>query len=124
MALDLRIEEASAAWEDADMNAVDLMQEVVEITVESGAAKSVWRRWEVEVHEVCEVGGRIQECHPCGEMRSWCLSEGTGSAAQKFLDADVNRPLASVGAVVGGERNRAPFGVTESHLMKLAVWRP
>ena len=43
----LKGDQDAALWVEVEMNAVELVQEVVDGTVDSGAAKSVWlvRRW-------------------------------------------------------------------------------
>ena len=75
------------------MNAVDVMQEIVEIPVDSGAAKSVW---------------------PIRDTRLEFVEDGR-ICNMKFLDADVKKPLASECAIVD-EGNMVVFGPQESYI--------
>ena len=84
------------------------MQEIVEITVDSGAAKSSFSR--TKGGEDDEIGGSICQSDPCGSRRE----SGTGKkCTMKFLDAHVKRPLAFVRATVA-EGNMVVFGAQES----------
>ena len=73
--------------DDEEVNAIETVQEVVEITVDSGAAKSVWPSRKKGVERT--------------------------KSDKEFLDADVKRPLASVSAIVD-EGNVVVFGQHES----------
>ena len=77
---------------EAEIVAVELVQEVGESTVDSIAAPSVWpfrkkrRRW-VDFEEACETGGR--KCHPRGGRCEVGVVRGGRKCSMKFLDADV-----------------------------------
>ena len=87
------------------MNAIETAQEVVEITVDSGAAKNVWpsRKKGVErtkskkaVKLAAANGSPIRVE---GGARLEFIRDGM-ICSMKFLDANVRRPLASVSAIV------------------------
>ena len=87
--------------DDEEVNAIETVQEVVEITVDSGAAKSVWpcRKKSVErtkskkaVKLAAANGSPIRVE---GDARLEFIRDGM-KCSMKFLDADVKRPLASV----------------------------
>ena len=90
---------------DEEVNAIETVQEVVEITVDSGAVKSVWpsRKKGVErtkskkaVKLAAASGSPIRVE---GDARLEFIRDGM-KCSMKFLDADVKRPLASVSAIV------------------------
>ena len=104
--------------DDEEVNAIETVPEVVEITVDSGAAKSVWpsRKKGVErtkskkaVKLAAANGSPIRVE---GDARLEFIRDGM-KCSMKFLDADVKRPLASVSAIVG-EGNVVVFGQHES----------
>ena len=69
------------------------MQEIVEITVDSGAAKSVWpirkrQCFEDKGGEDDEIGGSICQSDPCGRR---CESGIGKKCNMKFFDADVKK---------------------------------
>ena len=91
--------------DDDEVNAIETVQEVVEVTVDSGAAKSVWpsRKKGVErtkskkaVKLAAANGSPIRVE---GDARLEFIRDGM-KCIMKFLDADVKRPLASVSAIV------------------------
>ena len=85
------------------MSAVDVVQEIVEIIVDSGAAKSVWpirqkggtRTKATKTVRLAAANASLIRVE--GEAR---LEFGTIRSNMQFLDADVERPLASVSAIV------------------------
>ena len=78
------------------MNAVDMVQEIVEIIVDLGAAKSVWpmrKKGVARTVRLAVASGwtiRVE-----GDARLEFVRDGE-MCNMKFLDADVKRPLASV----------------------------
>ena len=103
--------------DDEEVNAVEAVQEIVEITVDSGAAKSVWpsRKKVVErtkstrtVKLAAENGSPIRVE---GDARLEFVRDGK-KCSMRFLDADVKRLLASVSAVVD-DGNVVVFGQHE-----------
>ena len=116
--------EALAEDEDAELEIglvdADEVQEVVEITVDSGAAKSVWpmgkkgvirSRLRKPVKLAAANGTPIRvEGEAVLEFR-----RGDRKCAMKFIDADVRRPLASVAAMVD-EGNTVIFGPRRSYV--------
>ena len=102
------------------MNAVESVQEIVEITVGSGAAKSVWPSRKKGVERTKLTRTEKLEAANGNPIRV----EGDGrlefirdeiNCRMKFLDADVKRPLASVSATVD-EGNVVVFGQHESFI--------
>ena len=87
------------------MNAVDVVQEIVVITVDSGAAKSVWpirkkgvaRTQATRTVRLAAASG--SPIHVEGDARLEIVRNDK-KCIMKFLDADVIRPLASVSAIV------------------------
>ena len=69
--------------DDEEVNAVEAVQEIVEITVDSGAAQSVWpRNRENEVEEGSEVGGGNWKSHSSRRRcKDWNSFEMGGNAA-------------------------------------------
>ena len=103
--------------DDEEVNAVEAVQEIVEITVDSGAAKSVWpsRKKVVErtkstrtVKLAAENGSPIRVE---GDARLEFVRDGK-KCSMRFLDADVKRLLASVSAIVD-DGNVVVFGQHE-----------
>ena len=97
-----------------EVNAVDVVQEIVATTVDSGAAKNKWpiRKKRVTIMKATRTvrlaaasGGPIQVE---GGARLEFVRDGN-KCNVKFLDADVKRPLASVSAIVD-EGNVVVFG--------------
>ena len=87
------------------MNAFGVVPEVVEITVDSGAAKSVWpirkkrvtRTKAPETVRLVAASGSPRRVE--GGARLEFVQDGK-KCNMEFLDADVKRPLASVSAIV------------------------
>ena len=111
--------------DDEEVNAIETVQEVVEITVDSGAAKSVWpsRKKGVErtkskkaVKLAAANGSPIRVE---GDARLEFIRDGM-KCSMKFLDADVKRPLASVSAIVD-EGNVVVFGQHESFIENVST---
>ena len=111
--------------DDEEVNAIETVQEVVEITVDSGAAKSVWpsRKKGVErtkskkaVKLAAANGSPIRVE---GDARLEFIRDGM-KCSVKFLDADVKRPLASVSAIVD-EGNVVVFGQHESFIENVST---
>ena len=111
--------------DDEEVNAIETVQEVVEITVDSGAAKSVWpsRKKGVErtkskkaVKLAAANGSPIRVE---GDARLEFIRDGM-KCSMKFLDADVKRPLASVSAIVD-EGNVVVFGHRESFIENVST---
>ena len=103
--------------DNEEVNAVEAVQEIVEITVDSGAAKSVWpsRKKVVErtkstrtVKLAAENGSPIRVE---GDARLEFVRDGK-KCSMRFLDADVKRLLASVSAIVD-DGNVVVFGQHE-----------
>ena len=103
--------------DDEQSNADETVQEVVEITVDSGAAESVWpsrkngaerTKSKKAVNLVAANGSPIRVE---GDARLKFI-RGRMKCSMKFLDADVKRPLASVSAIVD-ERTVVVFGQHE-----------
>ena len=110
--------------DDEEVKAVETVQEVVEVTVDSGAAKSVWpsRKKGVErtkskkAVELAAANGspiRVE-----GDARLEFIRDGMKS--MKFVGADVKRPLASVGAIVD-KGNGVVFGLHESFIENVST---
>ena len=111
--------------DDEEVNAIEIVQEVVEITVDSGAAKSVRpsRKQGVErtkskkaVKLAAANGSPIRVE---GDARLEFIRDGM-KCSIKFLDADVKRPLASVSAIVD-EGNVVVFGQHESFIENVST---
>ena len=111
--------------DDEEVNAIETVQEVVEVTVDSGAAKSVWlsRKKGVErtkskkaVKLAAANGSPIRFE---GDARLEFIRDGM-KCSMKFLDADVKRPLASVSAIVD-EGNVVVFGQHESFIENVST---
>ena len=111
--------------DDEEVNAIETVQEVVEITVDSGAAKSVWpsRKKGVErtkskkaVKLAAANGSPIRVE---GDARLEFIRDGM-KCSLKFLDADVKRPLACVSAIVD-EGNVVVFGQHESFIENVST---
>ena len=111
--------------DDEEVNAIETVQEVVEVTVDSGAAKSVWpsRKKGVErtkskkaVKLAAANGSPIRVE---GDARLEFIRDGM-KCSMKFLDADVKRPLASVSAIVD-EGNVVVFGQHESFIENVST---
>ena len=87
------------------MNAADVVQEIVEITVDSGAAKSVWpirkqgvaRTEATKTVRLAAASGRPTRVE--GDARLELVRDGK-MCNVKSLDADVKRPLVSVSVIV------------------------
>ena len=88
-----------------EVNGIDVVQEVVEITVDSGAAKSVWpickkgvaRRTATKTVRLAAASG--SPIHVEGDARLEFIRH-VKECNMKFLDMDLKRPLASVFAIV------------------------
>ena len=103
-----------------EVNAVEAVQEIVEITVDSGAAKSIWpsRKKDVErtkstraVKLAAATGSPIRVE---GDARLEFVRDGK-KCSTRFLDVDVKRPVASKSASVD-EGNVVVFGQRESFI--------
>ena len=100
------------------------VQEVVEATVEYGAARSVWPRtkWGVTRRKVDKkfklAAANGSPIKVEGEAELKFVQKGK-KCSMKFLDADVRRPLASVSAIVD-EGNRVVFGPDVSYIENVA----
>ena len=107
------------------MNAIVTVQEVVEITVDSGAgqerlAESKERCRENEIEE----GGELSAANGSpirveGDARLELVRDGM-KCSVKFLDADVKRPLAPVSSIVD-EGNVVVFGQHESFIENVSA---
>ena len=111
--------------DDEEVNATETVQEVVEIMVDSGAAKSVWpsrkkgvkRTKSKKAVKLAAANGspiRVE-----GDARLEFIRDGM-KCSMKFLDADVKRPLASVSAIVD-EGNVVVFGQHESFIENVST---
>ena len=106
--------------DDEEVNAVEAVQEIVEITESSGAAKSVWpsRKTGVErtksARAVKLAAANGSSIRVEGDPKLEFIRDGR-KCSKKFLDADVKRPLASVSANVD-EGNVVVFGQHESFI--------
>ena len=116
---------ATEGDDDEEVNAIETVQEVVEATVDSGAAKSVWpsRKKGVErtkskkaVKLAATNGSPIRVE---GDARLEFIRDGM-KCSMKFLDADIKRPLASVSAIVD-EVNAVVFGQHESFIEDVRI---
>ena len=116
---------AAESDDDEEVNAIETVQKVVEITVDSGAAKSVWpsRKKGVErtkskkaVKLAAANGSPIRVE---GDARLEFIRDGM-KCSMKFLDADDKRPLASVSAIVD-EGNVVVFGQHESFIENVST---
>ena len=110
--------------DDEEVNAIETVQEVVEVTVDSGAAKSVWpsRKKGVERTKSKAVKLAAANGSPIlveGDARLEFIRDGM-KCSMKFLDADVKRPLASVSAIVD-EGNAVVFGQHESLIKNVST---
>ena len=105
---------------DEEVNAVEPVQEIVEITVDSGAAKSVWpsrmkcveRTMSTRTVKLAAAKGSPIQVE--GDAKLEFVRYGK-KCSMRFLDADVKRPLASVSALVD-EGNVVVFGQHESFI--------
>ena len=111
--------------DDEEVNAIETVQEVVEITVDSVAAKSVWpsrkkgvgRTKSKKAVKLAAANGspiRVE-----GDARLEFIRDGM-KCSMMFLDADVKRPLASVSAIVD-EGNVVVFGQHESFIENVST---
>ena len=111
--------------DDEEVNAIETVQEVVDITVDSGAAKSVWpsrkkgiertkSKKAVKLSAANGISIRVE-----GDARLEFIRDGM-KCSMKFLDADVKRPLASVSAIVD-EGNVVVFGQHESFIENVST---
>ena len=95
------------------MSAVDVVREIVAITVDSGAAKIFWPSREkggtstTATKTVRLTAGSGDPIRVEGDAKLEFVWDGR-KCTMKFLDADVKRPLASVSATVdeGNRGNR------------------
>jgi len=103
----------------------EVVGEVVEVTVDSGAAKSVWpvrksgverRKMKKQVKLAAANGSPIRVD---GEAILHFRQEGH-DCSMKFLDADVRRPLAAVGAIVD-EGNMVVFRASGAFIQNEAT---
>ena len=102
------------------MNEGDVVHEIVEITVDSGAGESVWaickkgvtRTQATKTVRLAAASG--SPIHVEGDARLDFVRDGK-KCDINFLDADVKRPLASVSATVD-EGNIVEFGPQESYI--------
>ena len=98
----------------------EVVQELVEVTVDSGAAKSVWpmkRKGVVKnkgTKKVKLAAANGSPIHVEGEA-TLNFKRGGKQCAMKFLDADVKRPLAAVSAIVD-EGNTVVFSTRGSYI--------
>ena len=98
----------------------EVVQEVVEVTVDSGAARSVWpmkRKGVVRskgTRKVKLAAANGSPIHVEGEA-TLNFSKGGKRCAMKFLDADVKRPLAAVSAIVD-EGNTVVFSARGAYI--------
>ena len=115
-------------FEDGEhIDGVELIQEVVEVTVDSGAARSVWpitkkgvvRSKARKSVKLAAANGSAIKVE--GEAKLGFVREGK-QCSMKFLDADVKRPLAAVSAIVN-EGNRVVFEATGSYIENVATGR-
>ena len=96
------------------------MQEIVEITVDSGAAKGIWPirtkgDTRTKVTKLVRLAAASDSpIHVEGDGRLEFARKGD-MCNMKFLDADVIRPLLSVIAI-DDEENIVVFGPQESHV--------
>ena len=111
--------------DDEEVNAIETAQEVVEITVVSEAAKSVWPSRKKGV-ERTKSKKAVKLAAPNGspirverDARLEFIRDGM-KCSMKFLDADVKRPLASVSAIVD-EGNVVVFGQHESFIENVST---
>ena len=102
------------------INGVEMAQEVVEVTVDSGASKSVWPMKKKGVVR-CKRNKQIKlaaangsPIHVEGDA-TLNFKRGDRNCAMKFLDADVKRPLAAVSAIVD-EGNKVVFDTNEAYI--------
>ena len=106
--------------EETKVNSVEVAQEIADTTVDSSAAKSVWpiqkkgvvrtkSQKEVKMAAACGSAIRVE-----GDAKLEFLREGK-RCCMKCLDADVNRPLASVSSIVD-DGNKFVFGQQESYI--------
>ena len=106
------------------MNAVEAVHEIVEVTVDSGAAKCVWpsrkkgveRTKSARAVKLAAANGspRVE-----GDARLEFIRDGM-KCSMKFLDANVKRPSASVTAIVD-EGNVVVFGQQESFIENVST---
>ena len=98
-----------------EVNACDVVQEIVVSTVDSGAVKSVWSKGVAKTQVTKTVRLPAASDSPTrvkGDARLDFIRDGK-KCNTNFLDADVKRPLASVSAIVN-EGNIVVFGPQES----------
>ena len=106
--------------DDEEVNAIETVQEVAEITVDSGAAKSIWpsRKKGVErtkskkAVKLAAANGSPSRVE--GDARLVFIRDGM-KCSMNFLDADVKRPLDSVSVIVD-QGNVVVFGQHESFI--------
>ena len=106
--------------EDEEVIAVEAVQEIVEISVDSGAAESVWPSRKKGVERTKSARGvKLAAANGSpirvgGDAKLEFIRDGT-KCSMKFLDVDVKTPLASVSAIVD-EGNVVVFGQHESFI--------
>ena len=111
---------AERGLEVEEVKAVDVVQEIVKIIVNSGAAKSVWPIRQKGVREtgvtktVRLAAASASPIHVEGDTRLEFVWEGK-KCNMKFLDAEIKRPLVSVSVIVD-EGHIVVFGPQESHV--------
>ena len=121
------LEQIDSDLEVKEVNLVDLVQEVAEITVDSGAAESVWpiRKKGVTTTKTTEkvrLAATIvkKKSDACGRSVRLEFVRERKMCNMKFLEADVKRPLASVFVIVA-EGNVVVFGRQDSHIEKTST---
>ena len=103
-----------------EINAVEEVMGIVEVTIDSGAARSVWpwRKGGVartkSKQNVKLAAANGSEIKVSGEAQLEFKRRGR-RCAMKFLDADVKKPLASVSTIVD-EGNKVIFGPERSYI--------
>ena len=106
-------------------NGGELVGETVEVTIDSGASKSVWpRKRKGVLRRKGKTGVKLAAANGSpievnGEAALHFRREGR-KCVMRFLDADVRRPLGSVSAIVD-EGNSVVFSRRESYIMNDAT---
>ena len=100
------VDEGGDEEEEEDIGEVKESDGTVEITIDSGAAKSVWPKRKKGVMRKSIVGRKPRlmaangtEIAVYGEAMLDFEADGGGKGSMRFLDADVKKPLGAVSAM-------------------------
>ena len=119
------LEDIMGVDKDEDWDDENMVNEMVEVTVDSGAARSVWpmRKSGVRRSKLAKkvklAAANGSDIMVKGEAELAFEQQGR-QCSMKFLDADVKRPLASVSAIVD-QGNVVVFGPDDAYIENVAT---